>query len=299
MSLHHFRVFLTVCEAGTMTQAARQLYMTQPSVSQVISELEREYSVRLFERMNHRLYLTSAGAQLRSYASHILNLSEQAKNELTKLGDAGTLRVGASQTIGAHLLPEILREYGLAKPDVEIFSVVDNTRLIENLILEDQIDLGIVEGAVHSKYILQEKLCEDDLVIICGKGHPFRKESLIDITNLAEQPFIIREPGSGTRDLFERIMNDAGVSWKIAGVYNNTEAIKKAVGESLAIAVVPKISIVEEKKQGVLKEVPVEGLNLRRKFILAYHQDKYLTNAILSFIETCKKITTIPNKSTL
>ncbi len=288
MNLRHYQIFLAVCETGTMTGAARRLYMTQPSVSQVISELEREYSVRLFERLNHRLFLTEAGEQLRSYASHMVNLSNQVKKELAELGSAGTIRVGASQTVGAYLLPQILRKYRTKKPDVDLYSIVDNTRVIENLVLEDQIDLGVVEGAIHSKYIQQETLCDDDLVVICGKGHPFWQKVRIDITDLEGQAFIIRESGSGTRDLFEKVMGKAGTNWKIAGVYSNTEPIKKAVSENLALAVVPKISIVDEQKLGLVREVAVSGVDFRRKFNLVVHRQKYLTAAILSFIEVCK-----------
>jgi len=288
MDLRHLRIFLAVCEAGTMTRAAEIVYMTQPSVSQVIAELEKEYGVRLFERLNHRLYLTAAGEQLRSYASHIVNLSEQVKKELADQTAQGAIRVGASLTIGAHLLPGIIKAYRQELPEVEIFTQVDNTSVIEKLIMEDRIDLGLVEGPVYSAHIREEMLCEDDLVIICGPGHPFWGEGMIEINRLAGKPFIIREQGSGTRDIFEKIMNEAGANWKIVGVYNNTEAIKQAVRENLGLAVVPKISIKEEVERGLLQTIEVSGLNLKRNFNLVYHRQKFFTLAMQTFIRTCK-----------
>jgi len=141
-----------------MTQAAKILYMTQPSVSQAIAELEKEYGVRLFERLSHRLHLTTAGERLRSYASHILNLSEQARKELADLGAGGSIRIGASLTIGAHLLPGIINAYRQEMPSVDIFTLVDNTSVIEKLILEDELDLGLVEGPIYSKHIHEEKI---------------------------------------------------------------------------------------------------------------------------------------------
>ena len=271
-----------------MTRAAEIVYMTQPSVSQVIAELEKEYGVRLFERLNHRLYLTAAGEQLRSYASHIVNLSEQVKKELADQTAQGAIRVGASLTIGAHLLPGIIKAYRQELPEVEIFTQVDNTSVIEKLIMEDRIDLGLVEGPVYSAHIREEMLCEDDLVIICGPGHPFWGEGMIEINRLAGKPFIIREQGSGTRDIFEKIMNEAGANWKIVGVYNNTEAIKQAVRENLGLAVVPKISIKEEVERGLLQTIEVSGLNLKRNFNLVYHRQKFFTLAMQTFIRTCK-----------
>jgi len=290
MNLRHLQIFLTVCEAGTMTRAAKILYMTQPSVSQAISELEKEYSVRLFERLNHRLFITPAGEQLRSYANHMLNLTDQVKKELSEFGLSGSLRVGASQTVGAFLLPKILREVQTLHPEIDLFSIVDNTSVIENMILEDQLDLGVVEGRVESPYIQQEFLCEDELVIVCGNGHAFRNKAEITLPMLDGQSFIIRESGSGTRDLFERIMNQAEVKWKTAGIYHNTESIKKAVCENLALAVVPKISISDEQNLGILHEVRVRDLKLHRKFNLIYHRQKYFTHAIETFIKLSKTI---------
>jgi DNA-binding transcriptional LysR family regulator len=289
MDLRHFRIFLAVCEAGTMTRAAEILYMTQPSVSQAIAELEREYGVRLFERLSHRLYLTTAGERLRSYANHMLNLSEQAKKELADLGAGGSIRIGASLTIGAHLLPGIINTYRLAMPAVEIFTQVDNTSVIEKLILEDRLDLGLVEGPIYSPHIQEEMLSDDDLIIICGPGHPLWGRKKIEISELAGGAFIIREPGSGTRDIFERVMTEAGANWKIAGVYNNTEAIKQAVRGNLGLAVVPKISVEEEIARGLVREIEVKNLNLKRKFNLVYHRQKFFTPAIQIFIQTCKK----------
>ena len=290
MDLRHFRIFLTVCEAGTMTRAAEIVYMTQPSVSQVIAELEKEYGVRLFERLNHRLYLTAAGEHLRSYANHIVNLSEQVRKELVDLTAQGSIRIGASLTIGAHLLPGIISAYRQELPDVEIFTQVDNTSVIEKLILDDRIDLGLVEGPIYSPHIREEMLCEDDLVIICGPGHPFWDAGAIEIDQLAGKAFIIREPGSGTRDIFERVMSGAGANWKIIGIYNNTEAIKQAVRENLGLAVVPKISIKDEVERGLIRVIEVRSLNLKRNFNLVYHHQKFFTIAMQTFIRTCKTI---------
>lgn len=272
-----------------MTRAAEINYMTQPSVSQVIAELEREYGVRLFERLNHKLYITTAGEQLRTYASHIINLSDQAKKELANLGAGGSIRIGASLTVGTHLLPGFVNSFRKEMPDVEIYTQVDNTSVIEKLILEDRLDIGLVEGPVYSPYMLEELLCEDELIIICGPDHPLWGTHKIDIQMLAGYGFIIREPGSGTRDIFEQVMNKAGASWKIAGVYNNTEAIKQAARENLGLAIVPKISVEEEMDRGLVREVQIKDMSFTRKFNLVYHRQKFFTIALQTFMRTCKK----------
>jgi DNA-binding transcriptional LysR family regulator len=290
MNLRHLKIFLTVCEIGNMTRAAEIVYMTQPSVSQVIAELENEYGVRLFERLNHKLYLTAAGEHLRTYANHIVNLSKQVQKELKDLAAYGSIRVGASLTIGAHLLPGIIGAYRKEMPQVEIFTQIDNTSVIEKLLMDDRIDLGLVEGPVYSPHIREEILCEDDLVIICGAGHPFWDEATIDLSQLAGKSFIIREQGSGTRDIFERVMSGVNTAWKITGIYNNTEAIKQAVRENLGLAVVSKISVKEEVERGLIRVVEVNGLNLKRNFNLVYHRQKFFTAAMQSFIRIAKMV---------
>jgi LysR family transcriptional regulator, transcriptional activator of the cysJI operon len=290
MDFRHFKIFLTVCETGNMTHAARELYITQPSVSQSIAELENYYGVRLFERLNHRLYLTPAGERLRSYAQHILNLSEQARKELADLGHAGTIRIGASLTIGAYLLPELVSSFRQKYPEIEVFTLVDNTTLIEKQILEDQLDLGLVEGQVSSPHIVEEIFAEDHLVFIASPQHPLAGKSTVTIKELSGREFIVREAGSGTQAIFENAMQTAGISWKVNGIYNNNEAIKQAVSANLGLGVVSKIAITEEARQGKLVSLDVQGMALKRKFNLIYHRQKFFTRAMQLFRDTSTSV---------
>jgi LysR family transcriptional regulator, transcriptional activator of the cysJI operon len=289
MNFRHLKIFLTVCDAGNMTHAAKGLYMAQPSVSQAIAELEKYYGVRLFERLNHRLFLTDAGERLRSYALHILNLSEQAQKELADLGLGGSLRFGASLTIGAYLLPNLIASYHQQFPEVEVFTQVDNTAVIEKQILADQLDLGLVEGPVSSSHIVEEYYCDDHLVVITSPQHPFVSTSTISVQELSGQAFIVREAGSGTQAIFENAMQAAQVNWKVAGIHNNNEAIKQAVSANLGLAVVSKIAIEEEIRQAKLKVLDVQGMALKRRFNLIYHRQKFFTRAMQLFVETISK----------
>ncbi len=284
MNFRHLKIFTTVCDHPTTTSAAKALYLSQPSVSQAITELEAYYGVRLFERLNHRLYLTPAGERLRSYARHILNLEEQVKKELSEQKEAGTLRLGASLTIGTYLLPKLVSTFCERMPEVEVFTVVDNTEVIEKLILEDHLDLGLVEGTVKSPYIVEKIIRDDDLVVICAPKHPLSTRKKVAISDLAGLPFFSRESGSGTRVVFENAMLEAGLIWKNAGVYNNIEAIKQAVRANLGLAVVPRISIEEELKEGTIVQIRVNGLKLMRKFSFIYHRQKFFTKAMNELI---------------
>ncbi len=298
MNLRRLKIFLSVCESMNMTQAAEVLHMTQPSVSQAIAELERELGSRLFERLNHRLYITEAGRRLQSYGRHILNLVEQAQQELSELSSGGKLRVGASLTIGTHLLPQMAACFQEFHPEVELMSLVDNTSVIEALILEDRLDLGLVEGRLNSSDILEKFIQNDELIIIAAPNHllaqrvsEIRRAELpvavqrfpLLASDLTGEGFIVREDGSGTRELFESAMRDADIPWKIAGVYNNIEAIKQAARQNLGLGVVPEISVELELRSGVLIPIRIPNLKLTRKFNLIYHRQKYFTKAMQAF----------------
>lgn len=283
MNFRHLRIFLTVCEMGNMTRAAKELYMAQPSVSQAIAELEKYYGARLFERLNHKLYVTEAGKRLQSYAHHILNLSEQVRKELADLNQGGSVRIGASLTVGAYLLPNLIATFRGNFPAVEIFTLVDNTTLIERLILEDQLDFGMVEGPVSSPQISEENYCDDHLVFIAAPQHTLASQASITVQDLDSQAFIVREAGSGTQAIFEHAMHVAEINWKVAGIYNNIEAIKQAVMANLGLAMVSKIAVTEEVAQGKLIPLNVQGISLKRKFNFIYHRQKFFTQAMKAF----------------
>ncbi|MCL4527902.1 MAG: LysR substrate-binding domain-containing protein [Chloroflexi bacterium] len=269
-----------------MTRAAKALYLSQPSVSQAIAELETYYGVKLFERLNHRLYLTAAGERLQSYARHILNLEEQVKKELSEHKEAGALRIGASLTIGTYLLPGLISAFREKMPQVEIFTLVENTNVLQRMLLEDRIDLGLVEGPVNSPDIVEKNIRDDELVVVCAPQHPLARKKKVTISNLAGLSFIIRESGSGTRAIFENAMQEAELAWKPVGIYNNIEAIKHAVRANLGLAVVPRISIQEELRAGSIVRIKVEGLKLVRKFNFIYHRQKFFTKAMQALIDS-------------
>lgn len=284
MNIRHLSVFLTVCEHMNMTRAAEELYMTQPSVSQMIAELEQYYKIRLFERLNRRLYLTEAGRRLQPYARHIINLEAEAKKNLADLNGGGVLRIGAGQTIGAYLLPEIIAQFRNRFPDVEVFSRVENTRVIEQLLLEDTLDLALLEGQIHSPDLVEEPFLDDDLAVACAPGHPLIKQVHISARDLSAYGFIIREEGSGTREVFANQMHTLGIPWKETGIYNSTDAIKNAVQNNLGLGVLPILAIQQEIMDGTIQLLHVTDLNLRRKLNLVFHRQKYFSNAMNAFV---------------
>ncbi len=287
MTLRHLKIFIMVCDAGSMTAAAKKLYITQPSVSQAISELESYYSTRLFERLGNRLYITETGKKLLSYARHVLNLMKQAKRELADLRRAGTLRLGASMTIGTCLLSNIVKSFLSKYPDVQIFTVIDNTKVIEEMLLSDQLDLALVEGPIHSADIVEEHFAEDELILICPPNHPWTEKGQIKMQELNNCSFIVREQGSGTREIFEMAMSAADIKWQISGIYNNAESIKNAVASSIGITVISKLAVKNEVASNQLAAIKINGLQFTRQFNIIYHKNKFFTTAMEEFKTSC------------
>ncbi|AVX31415.1 DNA-binding transcriptional regulator, LysR family [Carboxydocella thermautotrophica] len=287
MTLRHLRIFLAVCETGSMTAAAKQLHMTQPPVSQAIVELERYYGIKLFERIGRKIYLTKAGEELYSYASHILSLSNEAEKRLSDLSKGGILRVGASKTIGSAILPFLIREFSAAHPTVQINAVIDNTATIINMLYVAKLDIGLVEGIGNWPDIVKIPVYEDELVLVCPPMHEWAKAGSIDTAQLEDQSFIVREEGSGTREVFEAAMKSHGIKWKAVGVFNSVEAIINAVHCGFGLSFMSRLAVQNAVATGKVSVVKVVGLNIKRKFNLVYHKNKFFNTAINEFKTYC------------
>ncbi len=287
MTLRHFRIFVAVCDTMNMTAAAETLFMSQSAVSQAISEMENHYDVRLFERLSKKLYLTQPGEKLLSYARHIIRMNAEVENDMKALHENALIRLGASVTIGAHVLPRLVSGYQRRYPQSQIEVYENNTEKVENRILRDQIDLGLVEGDTTSPDVLSRAFMEDELVLICGARHPFAALSEVEPQALERENIIIREPGSGTRKTFEDAMLANNLNWKVTWTCNNADTIKMAVEEGLGVSVISRRSVEREAMAGLLHIKSVRGMSFYRKFKIIYHKNKYLTDSMEQFISSC------------
>ena len=229
MTLRHFRIFLAVCERLSMTEAARQLHISQPSVTQAIHEMENHYGILLFERLGRHIYLTAAGENLKQYAYQILSLCQQAEDSMTAMQHHLPIRLCVSITIGDIFLVELLTQCRQIHPEWDILSAIHNTEELEQLLMEDKLDLALVEGRVHSPYLVSRPILTDYLTLIASPNSEWSRKAITAPQDLDDLPVFVREQGSGTRDLFERVLEDHHLTCRIIGVYTNSEAIKKAV----------------------------------------------------------------------
>ena len=284
LTLRHFKIFITVCETMNMTQAAEKLYISQSAVSQAISDMESYYGVKLFERFSKKIFLTVSGEKLLSYSRHIMSMTEEAESELKSLSQSGQIRIGASVTVGSAVLPHIVKDFSVLNQNTEISVIEDNTSIIESLILNNEIDIGLVEGENISADIIVKPFIQDELVLISGKGHHFSEEPVVNPLELETQNFIIREKGSGTRKLFEAKMAASNINWTTTWVCNNSETIKNAVINNLGISVISRRSIEKEIDEKTLFISRIDGIEFIRYFKIAYHKNKYITDQMSNLI---------------
>ncbi|WP_292017807.1 MULTISPECIES: LysR family transcriptional regulator [unclassified Megasphaera] len=290
MTIRHLQIFIAVCETMNMTHAARQLHISQSSITQAIHELEDHYGLLLFHRLGRRIFVTAAGQHLLQYAYQITSLIEKAETGMKSLQNQIPIRLGASITIGEVLLVELLQHEHVRLPGQEILSEIHNTKELEQRLMEDKLDLALIEGRLTSPYLTALPFLTDELTAIAAPQNPWSRKEIRQCHDLDHIPVFLRESGSGTRELFARIMDDHAIPYHVCGVYNNSEAIKKAVIANLGTAFLSRRLVQREIEEGLLCELPLPGLSFQRIFQIVYHKDKFLTPSMTHIIRECLTI---------
>ncbi len=287
MTLRHMKIFVTVCESQTVTEAAKKLFIAQPSVSLAIAEIEKHYGVKLFDRMGKRLEITEAGKRFLQYGRHIVDLFEDMEKEMMNIDRLGVLRIGSSITIGNHLLPGYVTAFRKQYPQVKVKVVIDNTEAIAESVLGNRIDIALVEGEVHDSYIVRQKFFEDELVLICGSEHRFADLQTVELKALEAENWILREKGSAGRDTFDNILQVNGIRLTPAWVSSSSQAIIRAVTENLGISILPSLLVRDAIERGDIKRFHLKDISLKRDYYIIFHQNKFLGEAAKTFMNIC------------
>ncbi len=289
MTVRHLKIFLSVCDKNcNTTKAAETMHMTQPAVSLAIKELEQYYGVVLFDRIGRRLQITEAGRRFREYSSHIISLFDDMEKGMKNWDSFGVLRVGSSITIGSRFLPYYVKAFYHRFPGTEVQVLVGPSEQLEQKLVNNELDFALIEGVSHIPSLVSEAYMEDSLVVIAPAAGSFRPGQQISIEEFRQQKFLLRERGSGTRETFERVMEEAGFSVSPIWEAMSTTALVNAVINGLGIAVLPYRLVTGALKQGLVVAVQVKGLNFRRKFHILYHKEKFLTPSARAFLTICR-----------
>lgn len=290
MTLRHLKIFVVVSQENSITLASKKMYISQPAVSNAIKELETYYGVKLFDRLSKRIYLTEVGKTLLSYSLHITSLFDQLETSIRNSDNIGSLRIGCSITIGTHLMPSYIKQFSSKFPHIQTFVTIDNSDIIEQLVLENKLDFALIEGVVHSDNIISKSFLSDELVVICGTSNPLLKKQVISIQDLKTQNFLMRDKSSGTRELAESVLLLNGVS--ITPIWNSasTEALINGVSNDLGVSILPLRLVQRFIDEDKIKKLTIKDVNFKRQFNIIFHRNKFLTHASNEFLKLCQEI---------
>jgi DNA-binding transcriptional LysR family regulator len=277
-SLENFRlvVFRAVAERLSFRKAAEELYLTQPAVSLQIKALEEDVGVQLFDRTGSHIALTAAGKILLNYCEQVKTLLAQTEHEIAALSGehSGELALGASTTIAQYVLPRFLGEFCREHPRVHPTLFSGNTEHIVEAVEKQKIALGFIEGPARSRDVKTKPFLEDELVLIAPTAHEWAERTSVSCSEIASISLLMRERGSGTRHVIELALERQGVkrnSMHIVMELDSTEAIKSAVEAGLGVGFVSRWAIAKDLRLGnTFKIVEVEGLSIKREFLVAY-----------------------------
>lgn len=290
MTLRHIRIFLAVCANDcNVTRAAESLYMAQPAVSAAVRELEEYYGVKLFDRISRRLYLTEAGKRFQQYASHVASLFDDMEKEMRDWEALGVLRIGASITIGSWLLPGYVKRFSEKYPGMDVRVSVEQSERLEKRLLNNELDFALMEGVVHEPGLIGEEYMEDVLLPVCGAEGPFQPWQTVSQEEFQQQRFLLRERGSGTREIFDSVTQAAGFSVRPVWESASNTALLNAASAGLGVTVLSGWLMEGPAAQGLLHPFQVEGLRFVRQFRIVYHKNKYISQAARDFMALCQE----------
>ena len=289
-TLKQLTTFLAVAETMQMSEAARLLYLSQSTVSQTILDLEREFGAALFQRGARQLVLTPKGMILREQAQQVVERYEGLTRAMEMSHGIRELRLGATLTIGNTLLTGILTQLRADHPDIRPYLYVENTRLLEGRILHHEADIGLIEGIVTSEKLARLPVAEDELRLICGPRHPFWGRAVVEPEELLEQSFILREQGSGTRDIFESAMRAAQIPIHVSGESVSSTAIMELVAADLGLGVLSRRCVSRSLEEGSLWALSIRGYPMHRYFQVCYPQRRPVTSQMRDFIAAARTV---------
>lgn len=287
MNLNHLSIFQAVADSGSVSAGAQRLRISQSAVSKQLAEFEKQLGVTLFERLPRGVRLTEAGRLLQGYANNLVALEAEAESAIRdlKLGVRGRLRIGASRTVGAYLMPALLARFRRRHPDVEIFLQVDSTGAIEQRLIASDLDIGFTEGIVGSDLLDYRVFDRDELVLIAAPGHPIARTDPAPLSAVVQQPLLMHEVGSGTRAVTEKAFSARGIALRPSMTLASTEAIKHTVATGVGIAVLSISAVRTELAAGTLKVVRMKGLTIDRPLYRIQRKGVWSSPSLQALVE--------------
>jgi len=298
-TLRQLEIFVAISRSANVTRAAEALSLSQSATSTALSEFERQFDLQLFDRVGKSLKINEAGLQLLPKAVELLDRANEIENLLKGHAGFGHMKIGATLTVGNYLATLLVARFLQEHPESRIQLQVHNTGTIVQQVANHELDLGLIEGDCNHPDVEVEPWVADELVVFCTPTHELANLAKVTLAQLLQQPWILREKGSGTRETFDRAFHGHHSNLKIRLELEHTEAIKRTVESGLGIGCISRLALKDAFKRGSLVPISTPNLDLGRFFYFLWHKQKYQSNGMREFIELCKRITKDVKRSDL
>ena len=287
-TLRQIEVFLEVARVESVSRAAAALAMSQSAVSSALADLERQFGIRLFDRVGKRLQLSELGRAIRARTEGLIEQANGLERLLDDKQEVGRLRIGATLTIGNYLCVPLMATFMRDQPQAALTLSVANTEEIARQVANFEVDIGLVEGEIQHPELDVSPWRDDRLAVFSSPQHPFARKRTLTDEDLCSAAWIVREPGSGTRQAFDRAMHGLIPRLQIALALQHTEAIKGAVEAGLGVGCLSRITLHEAFRRGTLKECRVPHRSFDRQFFFLLHKQKYRGPGIDRWLALCR-----------
>lgn len=283
LTLRQLQVFVSVAQHGSTVAASEALSMSQSAVSASLAELERALDGPLFDRVARRLSINETGRQFFPRALSLLDQAQELERFTTQTGVQ--LRIAASNTIGSYILPALMAGFRASQGGpCQLDLRIGNTRDVLRSVMQFDADIGLVEGASHERELRSMPWCDDEMVVVVGPSHPLAAPNA-PLDGLRDAEWIVREPGSGTREIIEERLMPLLGELRFALELGNAEAIKRAVMSGFGVSCLSLHVVRDELERGTLVAVRQGLPRIVRPLQLVVHQDKFPTRGLLAFTE--------------
>ncbi|MBF0235416.1 MAG: LysR family transcriptional regulator [Desulfamplus sp.] len=298
MDLWQLKVFASVVDQKSFSKAGEAIFLSQPTVSSHIKELEDHFKCRLIDRLGREALPTKAGEILYDYAKRLLCLKEETEAGIASfLGNArGNLTIGGSSIPSTYIIPGVLGSFTKKYPDVSLSVVTGDTSEIQDAIIKGDVEAGIVGAKIKEggTVLRQEKLIEDEMKLIVCASNPLADRTFVDMDCLLKEPFIGREKGSGTWDSISKAIAESGLNCtsddlKISVRLGSNASVIQGILNNAGVSIISTIAVQDYIEAGRLKALSVNGLNLRRHFFLTTHKKRTLSPLAILFIDFIKE----------
>lgn len=285
-TLHQFKVFEATARLGSFTRAAEELFLTQPTVSMQVKQLTKALGLPLFEQVGKRLYLTDAGRELYTTCQEIFDKLDQLEMRVANLKGMkqGRLRL-AVITTAKYFIPRLLGPFCQRYPGIDVSLIVTNHEQAIERLSNNQDDLYVMSQVPEHVDVKSHPFLDNPLVVLAPKDHPLAHEKNIPLMRLGEEPFIMRESGSGTRRSVQDLFEQHGIDVRVRLELGSNEAIKQAIAGGLGLSVLSCHTLTPDGQGGELAVLDVEGFPIQRQWYVVHLGGKQLSVVASTFLD--------------